>query len=124
MARNGSLSKSIELLAALSKGKATVSIKGTPLLSVDADSKTLVVDSRGVKETGLSPLDLLRTEGGALATLTGPLRVAQALSEQGWKMTLRSGEEDLLHMGRGASRLTGRIAVKPLKARKLLKVLS
>jgi len=123
LARKESLSTALELLAVLSKGKATIAVRGTPIVSVDADSKTLVVDVGKVKDSGLRPLDLVRSGEGPLGALTGPARIANTLSEQGWRLTLSSEGVELLNMGKGVSRLTGRIGVKPLKTRKLLKAL-
>ena len=123
MTRKGSLASALELLGVMSGGKATVAIRGRPVISVDADEKTLEVDAGGAKEAGVRLSDLVREGGGPLATLTGSVRIAGILSEQGWELTLRSEGNDLLKMGKGAYRLTGRISASPLKARKLLKAL-
>jgi len=123
MTRKGSLASTLELLGVMSGGKATITIRGHPVINVDADEKALEVDAVGAKEAGLRLPDLVREGGGLLSALTGSVRIAGILSEQGWELTLRSEGDDLLKMGKGAHRLTGRINASPMKARKLLKAL-
>ena len=123
MTRKGSLASALELLGVMSGGKATITIRGHPVINVDADEKALEVDAEGAKEVGLRLPDLVREGGGLLSALTGSVRIAGILSEQGWELTLRSEGDDLLKMGKGAHRLTGRISASPMKARKLLKAL-
>jgi len=123
MTRKGSLASALGLLGVMSGGKATITIHGRPVMNVDADGKTLEVDAEGVKEAGLRLPDLVREGGGPLSALTGSVRIAGILSEQGWELTLRSEGDDLLKMGKGVNRLTGRISASPMKARKLLKAL-
>jgi len=65
-----------------------------------------------------------KMNGGPMGVLTGPISIAGALSQLQWKLTLRAEGEVVLRMGKGSSRLTGRITVNPLKTRKLLKVLA
>jgi len=124
MTRKGSLTSALELLGAMAGGKATIMVQGRPMVSIDADRKTLEVDAGSAKDSGLRLADLIREEGGQLAMLTGPVRIARALSDEGWGMILLAEGDVLLKMGKGTSRLTGRISVSPLKARKLLKALS
>jgi len=123
MTRKGSLASTLELLGVMSGGKATITIRGHPVINVDADEKALEVDAVGAKEAGLRLPDLVREGGGLLSALTGSVRIAGILSEQGWELTLRSEGDDLLKMGKGAHRLTGHISASPMKARKLLKAL-
>jgi len=123
MTQKGSLASTLGILGIITGGKATITVHGRPMVEVDADEKTLEVDAGGAKELGLRVTDLVRGEGGPLALFTGPVRVAGALSEQGWELTLRSEGDVVLKMGKGTSRLTGRIGISPLKARKLLKAL-
>jgi hypothetical protein len=111
-----------DLLAAVSRGKATITVEGHPFIHLDADEKTLEVDANTFTAAGLRLQDL-GGRGGPLATLTGPVHVANALSDQGWKLTLCAEGEKVLTMGKGVSRLTGRIRMNPIKARKLLKAL-
>ena len=121
--QKGSLGSALELLGALAGGKATIALQGRTVFKVDADEKTLEVDAGGVKQAGLNLSDLARAEGGPLSMLTGPVRIAGALSEQGWGMILRVEGDVVLKMGKGTPRLTGRISFSPLKTRKLLKAL-
>ena len=123
MTRSDSLSSALDLLATVSKGKATITVGGRPFVQLDADEKILAVDAEGAREAGLRLQDLGEGKRGSLGALTVPMRDAGALSEHGWKLTLSAEGENVLTMGKGVSRLTGRIRVNPLKARKLLKAL-
>ena len=112
----------IDLLGAVSKGKATITVGGRTLVHLDADQKTVEVDANGFTEAGLRLQDFGGAKGGPLSALMGPVHIAGALSASGWKLTLRAEGEEVLTMGKGVSRLTGRIRVNPIKARKLLKL--
>lgn len=117
------ISSALDLLAVVSKGKATITVGGRTLVRMDADEKVLEVDAEGAKQAGLHLLEFARQGGGTLAAVRGPLRIAGALSQNGWKLTVQSEGEKVLSMGKGTSRLTGRISMNPLKARKLMKAL-
>jgi len=97
---------------------------GLQFIEVNGDEKTLDVEVAVAKRAGMKPLNLAKTNVGPLGTLLGPIRVAGVLSQAGWKLNLRAGGEVVLTMGKGSSRLTGRITVNPLKTRKLLKALA
>jgi hypothetical protein len=112
-----------ELLALVPSGKATVTVAGRSLVTLDADAKTLDVEADGAAEAGLRLPDLVKLREGPLGMLEGSTRVAGALSRQGWKLTLYAEGDKVLSMGSGVSRLTGRISVNPLRLRKLLKAL-
>lgn len=111
------------LLALLPAGKAKVTVKGHPVISVDADAKTLEVETQGLREAGLRLSELVELGTGTSSLLRGSSRVTGALSKSGWKVTLFAEGEKMIVMGSGVSRLTGRISVNPLKLRKLLKAL-
>jgi hypothetical protein len=113
----------VGLLALLPGGKAKVTVKGLPVISVDADAKTLEVETKGLREAGLRLSDLVEVSTGTSSLLRGSSKVTGALSKSGWKVTLFADGEKMLVMGSGVSRLTGRISVNPLKLRKLLKAL-
>ena len=122
--RGDSLSSLFDILALVSAGRATVAIGGLQFIEVNGDEKTLDVEVAVAKRAGMKPLNLAKTNVGPLGTLLGPIRVAGVLSQAGWKLNLRAGGEVVLTMGKGSSRLTGRITVNPLKTRKLLKALA
>lgn len=109
----------VRLLALVPAGRATVTIGGRPLLSVDSDEKTLEVDADGAREVGLSLSHLMRLEG-PLGALGESGRVSGALSRAGWKLTLYADGSRVLSMGSGVSRLTGHVSVNPLRLKKLL----
>jgi hypothetical protein len=113
----------VGLLALLPAGKAKVTVKGLPVISVDADAKTLEVETEGLKEAGLRLSDLVEMGTGTPSLVRGSGKITGALSKSGWKVTLFADGEKMLVMGSGVSRLTGRIRVNPLKLRKLLKAL-
>ena len=123
LTRSDSLSSALDHLAAGSRGKATITVEGRPFVQVDADHRTHEVAAEGAKEAGLRLQDLGEGNRGSLGLLTVPVRVAGALSEYGWKLTLSAEGVKVLTMGKGVSRLTGRVRLNPLKARKLLKAL-
>ena len=123
MEKEGGSGSILDLLAAVSKGKVTITVEGRPFVRLDADEKTLEVEANGLNAAGLRLQDFEGGSGGPLAALTGPMRVARTLSASGWKLTLRAEGEKVLTMGKGVSRLTGRIRMNPTKARKLLKAL-
>jgi len=113
----------MDILALVSGGRATVTVGGLQFIEVNGDEKTLEVEATVAKQAGIRLTKLAKMKGGPVSTLTGPASIAGVLSQLGWKVNLRSGGEVVLRMGRGSSRLTGRITVNPLKARKLLKIL-
>jgi hypothetical protein len=96
---------------------------GLPFIEVKGDEKTLEVEATVAKQAGIRLSNLAKMNGGPVNGLMVPISVAGALSQLGWKLNLRTGGEVVLSMGKGSSRLTGRISVNPLKTRKLLKVL-
>ena len=121
--REESLLSLFDILALVSSGRATVTMGGLQFVEVNGDEKTLEVEAAVAKQAGISLSNLAKMDGGRVGALTGPISVAGVLSQAGWKLNLRAGGEVVLSMGRGSSRLTGRITMNPLKARKLLKVL-
>jgi hypothetical protein len=108
----------------VSSGRATVTLGGRQFIEVDGNEKTLEVEGSVAKQAGIRLSNLTKTKGGRMEALTGPINVAGALSQLQWRLTLRAEGEVVLRMGKGSSRLTGRITVNPLKTRKLLKVLT
>ena len=117
------VSSLLDVLELVSAGRATVNIGGLPFIKVNGDSKTLEVEADAARQAGMKLSNLARMTGGPVGALKVPIGVAGALSQLGWKLTLRAEGEAVLSMGKGSSRLTGRISVNPLKARKLLKVI-
>lgn len=121
--RGEGVSSLLDILEMVSAGRATVTIGGLPFIKVNGDSKTLEVEAAAAKQAGLRLSKLAKMNGGPLSALKVPISAAGTLSQLGWKLTLLTGGEAVLSMGKGSPRLTGRITVNPLKARKLLKVL-
>ncbi len=123
MDREEKLSSFLGLLALIPAGKATVTVQGHPLVTVDAESKTLDVEADGVREAGLHLSDIVRVQEGGSNLIEGSRQVTSVLSTLGWKLTLYAEGDRILTMGSGVSRLTGRISVNPFRLRKLLKAL-
>ena len=119
--REQSLASAIELLGLVPSGRATVSVGGRPLVTVDADKKVVDVEADGAKEAGLHLADLVKLQEGRAGIIEGSMHVTGALARLGWNMTLYHEGEKILSMGSGVSRLTGRVRLNPLKLRKLLK---
>lgn len=121
--REENLASLIEFLELVPSGKATVSVGGRPLLSVDADARAMNLEADGMSEAGLRLSDLIKLKEGHGGAVEVSLHVARALSRLGWKLTLYERGDEVLSMGSGVSRLTGRIRVNPLRLKKLLEVL-
>jgi hypothetical protein len=121
--RRESVLSLLDILELVSAGKATVTMGGLPFVEVKGDERTLEVEATVAKQAGISLSNLAKMNGGPAGALVGPVSIAGALSQLGWKLNLRTRGEVVLSMGRGSSRLTGRISVNPVKTRKLLKVL-
>lgn len=121
--REEHLASSIAFLGLVSSGKATVSVGSRPLLSIDADRKTLDVEAGGVADAGLRLSDLVRLREGRAATIEGSVHVVGALSRLGWKLNLYAEGDKVLSVGSGVSRLTGHVSLNPLRLKKLLKAL-
>lgn len=113
----------LHLLALLPSGRAQITVEGHPLVSVDADAKTVDVETDGLKEAGVRFSGLVREDRGMSNLLRESSKVTGVLFQLGWKVTLCAGGEKMLVMGRGVSRLTGHVSLNPLKLRKLLKVM-
>ena len=121
--REEDIASLIGLLGLIPSGKATVSVGGRPVLTVNADRKTLDVEAAGVGEAGLRLSDLVKAQEGGGNVIEGSLHVTGALARLGWRLTLYAEGDRIISMGNGVSRLTGRISVNPLRLRKLLKAL-
>ena len=117
------LASMVRLLRLFPSGKATVTVGGKAIVSVDADRKTLDVETEGVADAGLRLASLMNRQGGRGGTIESSMHASEALSRLGWKLTLDAGGDRVLSMGQGSSRLTGRVSVNPLKLKKLLRSL-
>ena len=117
----------LEILPIFASGIFTVGVNGLPFLKVDAESHSVDVEARGVKECGIRLSKIIALQGGRRKGVRGLLEgqesIAKGLSEKGWKLVLYDRGSSILTMGRGVSRLTGYVRVNPLKLRKILKVL-
>jgi hypothetical protein len=113
----------LDSLSMLSRGTVTVSVSGYPLVSIRADDREVDVEVNGVTEAGLSLSKLVKLQEGNKNVPEASHSVAKDLSEIGWKLTMYEGGSALVTMGRGVSRLTGHVALNPLKAKRLLDAL-
>jgi hypothetical protein len=112
-----------ELLSIFTSGSFTVSVNGIPALSVDAESRLLNLEAKGVKKSGLKLLNITKEKGkGVAGLLKTSESTAKKLSESGWRITVYDGSNVVLTMGRGVSRLSGYIHVNPLKLRTILEI--
>jgi hypothetical protein len=111
----------VDFLSIFKSGGMTLSVNGTPSVVVDVDSKSLNLEAKGVKKSGLKLLNVTQEKGrGVLGLLKTSQSTAKKLSEMGWKVTIYDGRNVVLSMGSGVSRLTGHIYVNPLKLRTIL----
>ncbi len=109
----------LDLLSLLTSGEVIVTIGGYPLLSIRSDERALDLEVNGAKEVGLDLSKIVKLEGGT-NIFSGSELIARRLSSLGWKLTLYDKGSRLLTMGRGVSRLTGRITTSPLRLKRLL----
>ena len=117
------LTSLLDLLAFMLAGRATITVGGCPLVSINSDKKTLEVEADGVREAGLRLSDFVKLQGGSVSLLESSGHAIGELSRLGWKLTLYADGDKTLAMGSGVSRLTGRISVNPLRLKKLLEAL-
>jgi len=117
----------LDLLSSITSGTLTVGVNGLPFLKVDAESRSVGVEARGVKECGIRLSSIVEIQGGGRkgvsAILKGSESAAKGLSEKGWKLVLSDRGSTMLTMGRGVSKVTGHVRVNPLKLRKILEIL-
>jgi hypothetical protein len=113
----------VDLLTLVSGGKATITVGGVQFVRLDGSQKALEIEADGARLAGLHLSDFAVVKGRPLGLLMGPVHIAGVLSDLGWKVTLCYGGERVLSMGKGSSRLAGRVTVYPLKLRRLLKAL-
>lgn len=116
----------LELLSLFRSGILTITVDGLPLVKISADSKSVDLEGKNVKECGV-PLsriiDLETNKKGLMGLLIGSRTAAKRLTEKGWRMTLFDKGSKLVTLGKGASGLTGHINLDPTKARKILRTL-
>jgi hypothetical protein len=113
----------MDILGLISAGRATITVKGYPLLSIHSESRKVDLEVKGAKEAGLDLSKIIRLHEGSGNILSGSESVARRLSTLGWRLTLYDRGSAVLTMGYGVSRLTGQIRTNPLKLLKLLKAL-
>jgi hypothetical protein len=112
-----------DFLSIFTHGSFTVSVNNIPALSVDAESKLLNLEARGVKKSGLKLLNIIKESGqGVTGLLKTSESTAKKLSESGWRTNVYDGSNVVLTMGCGVSRFTGYIHFNPLKLRTILEI--
>ncbi len=121
--RTSSQATIVDFLSIFTSGSFTLSVNGIPTLAVDAESKELNLEAKGVKKSGLKLLNIIKeNREGFTGLLKTSESTAKKLSETGWKVTVYDGTNVVLTMGSGVSRLTGYIHVNPLKFRTILEI--
>lgn len=121
--RNSSQVTIVDFLSIFTSGSFALSVNGVPTLAVDAESKALNLEAKGVKKSGFKLLNIVKENGaGVIGILKTSESTAKKLSETGWKVTVYDGSNVVLSMGSGVSRLTGYIHVNPLKFRTILEI--
>jgi hypothetical protein len=103
-------------------GTLTVCINNFPFLKVNGESKTLDVELKGFKESGLHLGDMLEKgdkKKDLMDTIKESSSVARRLHEIGWEIRVFEGEDSLIAMGNGVSSLTGYVWFNTLKLWKI-----
>jgi hypothetical protein len=113
----------IDLFTLVKAGGLTAALNGLPVVTVDAESRSLDVEAQGVKECGISLSTIVAPEGGRFSEIIGARSVARRLAKKGWTLTLYYKGSELMRMGSEVSVLTGHIRANPLKLRKVLDAL-
>lgn len=108
------------LLPLFRSGSLSVAVSGFPVLSIDCKSRSLDVEAKGLKETGLKLSQLAGHHGGLAGLLKASEPIAKKLAGDGWTLTIYEKGSRALTMGCKVSRLTGHIRANPLKLRRLL----
>lgn len=121
--RNSSQVTIVDFLSMFTSGSFALSVNGVPTLVVDAESKAVNLEAKGVKKSGFKLLNIVKENGaGVIEILKTSESTAKKLSETGWKVTVYDENKVVLSMGSAVSRLTGYIHVNPLKLRTILEI--
>jgi hypothetical protein len=116
----------LDLLTSLESGSFAVTANGFPMLKVDAETRSVDLEAKGVRESGIKLRKIVTAAAGGSETfglVRGSESIARRLSNIGWTVTLYDGSSKLATMGNTASALTGHIRANPLKLRRVLDVL-
>lgn len=122
------------MLSIFEYGSLSIGVSGLPLIRLDAESRSIDIEARGIKECGVKLSNLIAEENiGDLKDerrknkvgelLRNSEATASTLSKMGWSLSLYDGGDRLLTMGRGVSRLTGYVHFSPLKLRRIFDAL-
>ena len=110
----------VELLSIFKSGVLAVTVNGKPFIKVDAESQSVQSEVSGIRESGIKLGSIITPENpnpNLLSLLKASRTTAKELDEQGWKFELYDKGKNILSMGRGVSKLTGRIHISPTKLR-------
>ena len=113
----------VDALSLLTSGELVIRVSESPLLSVRSDERTLDIDVTGAKRAGLRLSRIIEAEGARMGVVREAAALGRRLSDVGWTLTLRDGEERLVSLGRGASSLTGHVRLNPARLGRLLAAL-
>lgn len=123
--RDSAKSGPVDLLKIFSAGSISVGVNGRPLLTVDAESRSIGIEVEGIEESGvkLSNFGTPNHRVSFTSLVRTSLTTAKDLAELGWRFSLNERGSTILMMGRGVSRLTGHVRGNPLKLRRLARIL-
>ncbi len=108
------------LLGRIAGGTAEAEVDGTWVATLDGERRNLTVDVDTLLG-GTSP-ERVRRRGGHLS-LWQSRGVPATLARLGWQVSVVSESRELLRMGRGVSRLTGRVWTSPTALWRLRRIL-
>ena len=109
------------ILDLIDRGKITVVVDGSPLVSVDGDLRSLDLEVSGLERTGLKLSHLIMARKSSGRVLLESSRLVKRFVKKGWKISLYDRGEHLLSAGR-RSNFGTRLWFNPLKIRELLKI--
>src|SRR5208283_1685919 len=98
----------LNLLSNFASGTFTVNVNDLPVLKVDAKTRSVKVEARGVKECGIRLSNIVELQSGGKgvrALLKGSESTAKGLSEKGWRLVLSDKNSTLVAMGSGVTGL-------------------
>ncbi len=107
----------------INKGKVTISINGTPIVSLDSGSKSFEVEISGLKQNDLKLSNLFEAKKKKGRMFLETSHLIRKLTKKGWSFSLYDRGDHLLTAGKSASRPGPSLRFNPLKLKRILDVL-
>ena len=107
------------VLHAKERGKVTISVDGSPVLSLDGDTKSLDLEISGLKKTNIRISNILETKSGGGRILLRSTEAARRIVKNGWRFSLYDRGERLLTTS-NIPRLGPYLRFNPLRLKRIL----